>query len=138
MNTEKHPEKYSFSTDFVFFILSWLILGGLLVVGILQDTGTLDLLETVYPCFFLNTTGYYCPGCGGTHAVVSLVSGHPIDSFLDHPFVIYVTVCALICAIGGTITRIRYKKYLRFCMLYVYIGIAILLIQWIVKNLFFR
>ena len=127
-------DKHHNLTDTIFFILSWIILGGLLVVAILQNTGTMDLLETIYPCFFLETTGFYCPGCGGTHAVVSLVTGHPLDSLLAHPFVIYVAGCALVFAVTNTIARIRRKGYLPFRMIFVYIGIAILLLQWIIKN----
>ncbi|MBR6229237.1 MAG: DUF2752 domain-containing protein [Eubacterium sp.] len=104
-------------------------------IGILQNTGVLDLLSVIGPCSFLSATGFYCPGCGGTHAVVSLVTGHPIDSFLAHPFVIYVAVCALIFASVNTVARIRHTRGVSFRMLYVYIGLAILFVQWIVKNI---
>ena len=106
-----------------------------MVVAVLQNTGVVDLLEAIPDCFFLETTGFYCPGCGGTHAIVSLVTGHPIDSFLTHPFVVYVAVCALVFAIVNTIARIRHKGYLPFRMLFVYIGIAALLIPWIIKDI---
>ena len=97
--------------------------------------GAFKALEPYNYCIFKRIVGLYCPGCGGTHAVVSLVTGHPIDSFLAHPFVIYVAVCALIFASVNTVARIRHTRGVSFRMLYVYIGLAILFVQWIVKNI---
>ena len=41
------------------------------------------------PCLFHWLTGYYCPGCGGTRAVLALLRGHFLRSFLYHPLVPY-------------------------------------------------
>ncbi|MGM9680804.1 MAG: DUF2752 domain-containing protein [Eubacteriales bacterium] len=36
-------------------------------------------------CLFKVCFHLYCPGCGGTRALRSLLSGHPITAFLDNP-----------------------------------------------------
>lgn len=51
------------------------------------------LREGRIPCLFHELTGFYCPGCGGTRAVLALLAGHPVLSFLYHPLVPY---CALV------------------------------------------
>jgi hypothetical protein len=38
------------------------------------------------PCAFHASTGLPCPGCGLTRSVLTLLRGHPEDSFLLHPF----------------------------------------------------
>ena len=135
-------------TDTVFYIISWIIIVGLAVIGVLHYTGLfIPTDDLIWPCFFRRATGLYCPGCGGTHAVEALVEGHLADSFLAHPFVIYVSLCAVIYTVTNTIGLIRFRVMkhslrppesayiLHFRMIYLYIGIAILFIQWIIKNI---
>ena len=54
------------------------------------------LREGRIPCLFHELTGFYCPGCGGTRAVLALLAGHPILSFLYHPL----GVIAVVLGIG--------------------------------------
>ena len=44
------------------------------------------------PCLMRTVLGLYCPGCGGTRAVILLLEGHPIRSFFYHPVVLYAAV----------------------------------------------
>lgn len=89
------------------------------------------------PCMFRMLTGLYCPGCGGTRAVKALLTGHPIQSFLYHPVVLYVAavavwlvVCHLVYLVTG---NTKFQKRLEDR--YVYIGIGIVAINFILKNL---
>ncbi len=41
------------------------------------------------PCAFSRVLHLYCPGCGGTRAVKSLLEGHLIDSLLANPIPLY-------------------------------------------------
>ena len=55
------------------------------------------------PCLFHELTGFYCPGCGGTRAVLALLAGHPVLSFLYHPLVPYCALVALVFAVSYAI-----------------------------------
>ena len=43
-------------------------------------------------CSFKNITGWYCPGCGGTRAVISLLNGHFFKCICYHPIVFYLAL----------------------------------------------
>ncbi|MGI6108357.1 MAG: DUF2752 domain-containing protein [Eubacteriaceae bacterium] len=88
-------------------------------------------------CDFYRMTGFYCPGCGGTRAVLALLSGDFAGAFLFHPFVPYLFVtggwfcgrCALHWCVPGKVS------YPQFSQKWIWIGIAVILVQWIVKNI---
>lgn len=119
----------------VFYILSIVILVGFTAIVILEATGVLTLTDAPFVCGFLAATGLYCPGCGGTHAVVELARGHFFKSFLAHPFVIYIVACSVVDFVIYTVCLIRKKGFPKFKMIFVYIGIGILFAQWIAKNI---
>lgn len=88
-------------------------------------------------CRFKEATGLYCPGCGGTRAVRALLSGHLIRSFVYHPFVPY---CIFMWTVyeGSHLLEMLHTpgiKGMRFREAYVYIGIGILLVNWMIKNI---
>lgn len=92
--------------------------------------------DTFGVCPFYRMTGYLCPGCGGTRAFHSFLTGHLINSFRYNAFVWYVMCCYVIFMISQTIrllTKEKYKGFL-FHMRYIYIGVAILVLQCIIKN----
>ena len=90
-----------------------------------------------FPCLFYLWTGWYCPGCGGTRAVKALLAGHPVISFLYHPLILYCVLVGawfLLCAFLRWKTKNpRYQKYLGNS--YVYVGLGIIGINFLVKNL---
>lgn len=43
-------------------------------------------------CFVRMLFGVYCPGCGGTRAVISLLHGRILESLWYHPVVLYTVV----------------------------------------------
>ena len=93
------------------------------------------LVERFPECQLRALSGLYCPGCGGTHAVMLLLRGHVIASFCAHPFVPYAALVYICFMLNMFISRhittgkIRVMNVLPF----IYIGIGIILIQWIVK-----
>ena len=50
------------------------------------------------PCFFHELTGYYCPGCGGSRALMFLLRGDLIHSFIYHPALLYILV--MLCCLA--------------------------------------
>lgn len=97
-----------------------------------------QLIARFPQCSFYRTIGFYCPGCGGTHAVISLLRFRLWESFCCHPFVLYGAVIYIIFMTGCFC-----RKHLRNCTIQIipieisiYIGIAVIFIQWIVKNFY--
>lgn len=119
-----------------------------------------------FPCLFHLLTGFYCPGCGGTRAIRLMLQGHWLQSLQYHPFVLYVLLGAAAEGMlflwslagkrhvgtekadrknggntrgktGGISWRSRYLDgFLRRYPWWVSIGAGIVLINWIVKNIF--
>jgi len=94
-------------------------------------------LSKMGECRFKQVTGLYCPGCGGTRAVRALLSGHMIGSFIYHPFVPYCVIMWLVYE-GSHLLEILHVpgvKGMKFREAYAYVGIGILLCNWIIKNI---
>ncbi|MCI9079183.1 MAG: DUF2752 domain-containing protein [Lachnospiraceae bacterium] len=88
-------------------------------------------------CAFKSITMIYCPGCGGSRAVAAFVQGHWIKSFIYHPFVPYCGVLYIIFMARGTaafFSRGKYN-YMKFRNAYIYFGIAIIIVQFAVKDI---
>ena len=96
------------------------------------------LLSFVPPCAFHEFTGLYCPGCGGTRAVRFLVRGNIWKSFIYNPTVLYTVIATFIFFAFV----VKYKisgKHLnkdKIVLLMLYIGIAIMILNWIIKDWF--
>ena len=102
------------------------------IVGVsLQDF----LFALIPPCVFREYLGVYCPGCGGVRSVVSLIHGDFLQSFIYHPFVIYAAVMLILFIVISTVSLISKGKVKmpELHPVYIYIGIAVIFIQWIVK-----
>ena len=87
-------------------------------------------------CAFKRATGFYCPGCGGTRAVDSLLSGHFIRAFIYHPFVPYCLIMWILYEGSHLfeILHVPHIKGMKFRTAYMWIGLGILFLNWIVKN----
>ncbi len=92
---------------------------------------------TLGECAFKRVTGFYCPGCGGTRAVDALLSGHFLKAFIYHPFVPY-CIIMWILYVGSHLLEMLHVPHIRgmkFRTAYVWIGLGILFLNWIVKNI---
>ncbi len=96
-------------------------------------------LEPVFftPCLFHRITGLYCPGCGGTRALIALLRGHPLRSLRLHPLVLPGILWAaaylgshLLAASG-----VRKMPVLRISRRPLIAGIVILAGNFVIKNL---
>ena len=85
------------------------------------------------PCLFHMVTGYYCPGCGGTRAVIALMHGHVIRSFIFHPLVPY---AAIACVVLFIMKLKDPQKSIEAPMVRaLIIALAIIIINFAVKNI---
>ncbi len=143
------------STDKIFYIIGLVILGGLIAVSLLQLADFSVLTAAPFPCSFHLATGLYCPGCGGTHAVYALLSGNILQSIRLNAFVPYTALCFLLFILWNTAATLARSAngrpgesknslqtkrrtslpFFHFRPVYAYIGIGILLSQWILKNI---
>lgn len=89
------------------------------------------------PCFFNLFTGLYCPGCGGTRAVRALLHGHILKALWYHPFVVYGVIMYIVFMVTNTIRIYIYPGFrsMKYKNIYLYIWIAILILNFLVKNI---
>lgn len=124
--------------DLYFYITGWIVVVLIgVIVGIIYVCGT-GWLEIVPPCAFHRITGWYCPGCGGTRAVFALCRGEIVRSFKFHPLVLYSVVCGGWFMISQSIQRISRNKLkigMHFRDIYLWIALAIVIVNFIFKNM---
>ncbi len=135
------------SVDKTLYILGLIFALLLFTFLFLVHSGRLhfDPTGVVPPCLFHRVSGLYCPGCGGTRAVHALLEGNLIASFLYHPFVPYAAVLYALFMVSHTVEWIaarkkssretRFTKGLSLNSGYLFAGILLILLQWMVKNL---
>lgn len=121
-------------------ILYWILLGilafGTVIFLVVKYTGYSIELPM---CVLLRLTGLYCPGCGGTRAFLLLLRGHFLASMYYHPVVFYGTAVASWYLFSHTVEYLskgRYAIGMRYCDIYLYVALALILINWVAKNLF--
>lgn len=121
-----------------FYLAGWILIAAAFAyAGITKLTG-IHFLSYYPPCAFRLITGFYCPGCGGTRAVKALLAGDFLSSLRLHPFVPYTALLGTWFMVSQTIERIsrgRIKIGMHFRMVYLWIALAVILINWIVQNL---
>lgn len=94
-----------------------------------------------YPAFFLpcglkTYFHLYCPGCGGTHAVYSLLHLQIIKSLQYNPLVLYMVICAFYYWLKFLICLIRQQGDAKF---YIHLGslwgfLILLIVHTIIRN----
>lgn len=122
-------------------IISWcVILLGVLLDQICRWAG-LDfswLLSQMPPCVFRTYLGLYCPGCGGTRAILALLAGHPLESFRYHPVVLYGTALYGWYLITNTIQWITKDKLPVAVRYHAWFGIGAVVLtlgNWVLRNI---
>ena len=123
--------------DKCFYIIGWVFIIIGIIVFALYRAGVLPVIH-VAPCMIHSMTGYYCPGCGGTRATYALLHGKIITSLYYHPIVVYGVVVGGWFMISQTIERLSRGKLcigMRYRDLYLWIALAIAIVNCLVKNL---
>lgn len=129
-------ESDSDKTEDMLYKLGWLFLIFGCVGYHLYRYVLIPLLPDI-PCVFLQVTGIYCPGCGGTRAVDALLRGQLIQSFLYHPLVLYTVVIFGGFMLTNTLERLHvpHIKGWRYHAWHFYGALIVLGVNWVVKNL---
>jgi hypothetical protein len=121
--------------DWLFYIGNILLL--ILVVGwpiFLHFANRLTL-----GCVFQRLTGYQCLACGGTRAFNAMLHGQFLTSLKYNPIVLYFFAMFgwfMISWYIQKLSRGKFKIGMRFRVWYVYVGLAILVLQCTVKNVY--
>lgn len=125
------------SQDTSLYIIGWCCIVAACVYLFAKVVVRFDIFDYARGCTLHTWTGLYCLGCGGTRAVFALLRGEFLHSLYLHPFVPYAAVVGGWFMISQTIERLSHGKIkiaLHFRMVYVWIAIAIILINCIWKN----
>jgi hypothetical protein len=117
--------------------IGWCLLGVGFCLILIQQMLHVSILGMFPECMMRHYLGLYCPGCGGTRAVVTLLQGDIRSSLHFHPVILYTVILYLWFMISNTIQIASKGKIaigLKYRNLYVYIALVIVLINWIFKN----
>ena len=129
---KKEPEQDNF-----FYYAGWCAIALILIYLFIKFVLHFDLVRLIPLCSFYTATGFYCPGCGGTRAVTALFHGEILRSLFYHPVVVYSALVAGWFMVTQTIERVSHGKWkvaMHFRMIYVYIFLALLALNFIWKN----
>ncbi len=88
------------------YLMGWVMVLFLVLAALGIKLWTDVWEKALPPCVLLKLTGLYCPGCGGTRAIITLLQGHPVTSFLYHPLVLYTAVIGGWFMVSHTIEKI--------------------------------
>lgn len=91
-------------------------------------------------CVFHTLTGYFCPGCGGTRSLKALLSGRFLVCAVDFPMIMYAAVVYAWFMISQTIEKVSSHRIpigMKYRHAWVYASLVIVIIHFIVKNLFY-
>ena len=115
-----------------------IVLAGMTVVYLKKRGITMEWLLSFLPsCVFHSMTGLYCPGCGGTRAVLELMKGHVLQSLWYHPIVLYVVILYIRYLLEHIVRWISSGKYPITCgyrSWYGYGAAVIIIINLLIKN----
>ena len=123
------------STDKLLYEIGLVALGISIAAVLLYFLTGFNILSLNYPCIFNKVTHLCCPGCGGTRAFRALLAGEILKSLYDYPPLIYGVIVYIVF-------MVRCFLYIQFgvrksrdgaVVKYIYVFIALMLIQWIVK-----
>lgn len=96
----------------------------------------LSFLQHGMPCLFHEATGFYCPGCGGTRAIVLLMTGHPLLSLYCHPLVLYGVISVIYVLLLFIISKLNLSnRPFQFPTKLLWGALILLIVQCAYKNI---
>lgn len=141
--TAGRPEQEAANRDIqkerdFFYKMGWVLIGIALTSAIVLRLCHLSLAIPSPGCLFRRITHLYCPGCGGTRAVLALLRGHPLQSLYYHPIVVYTAVVYGIYMLTNTLERIskgKWKIGIHYHNWFAWVALAIVLGNCLIRNL---
>lgn len=135
MDKKATDRKIKEPIDFLFDVGKVLFLLILLLFIIVHCDKLSPILNYVPKCVFHKVTGLDCPGCGMTRASIAIVKFKFIESIKLNATVMYGFVCYIIFMIVQASHKYFGTKGFseRAFGILVYIGIAVLILQFVVK-----
>lgn len=121
------------------YVIGMAILGIVVCLWIFIRLTGITLDKIIPNCLFLQLTGLYCPGCGGTRAVSAFFHGHLLQSLKYHPLICYLAVVGGWYLLSHSIELISKGKAaigMRYRDIYLYVAIAIVVINFIIKDFY--
>lgn len=120
--------------DIFYCIGKWLLIPVVFVCVIMNIINP-ETLTALPGCVFLEYVKLPCPGCGGTRAVYYLANGNFLTALYYHPFTVYAAAVYCLFMLVCFLKRCGVVKTRKEIVLepYIYIGIAILLLQYAVR-----
>lgn len=126
-------EEYSLERKLFYIGLAALPVG-ILFLGLYNT-----ILSPLWPfsgCIWDILFGIYCPGCGGTRAVMALLQGKFLASLWYHPVVLYGVALYSIFMISQLLALLSRGRIrgIRFHNWYLYVSIVIIVVNCLAKN----
>lgn len=121
--------------DFLFRVgIVLLVLIAVLCI-VVRNESLIGLFNLIPECVFHKITGYNCPGCGMTRASIALLNFHFMESIKYNIVIVYGFVCYVIfMVVQGAHVCFKTNSFNEKILgIFIYIGVAILIIQWAVK-----
>lgn len=142
MNKQKRICKRIRTPEDGLFFAGWIILIVSVALILLKNTinPQMVIVDEMPTCFVYTLLDFYCPGCGGSRSVAALVHGKFIVCAVNFPLVAYSVIMYLWFMISQSIQRISRNRFpvgLRWRHSYLWIALVILIVHFIVKNIFY-
>lgn len=121
----------------LYYYIPFAIVGLLLIGGSLIYKFYLNETPMIPECIIHKLAGVYCPACGGTRAVMSLLAGDFKESVLYNPVVLYGAVLWIFYMIFNTAILLfthRKDRMIHLTRMYILIGGMLLAVNFIMKN----
>lgn len=87
------------------------------------------------PCMFKEITGFYCPGCGITRMLFSIIKLDFYQAFRYNPFIFLLLIIYIGFLLIKIIIKIISNKDIKIPEYVYYILILLLLIYWVLRNI---
>lgn len=121
----------------ILYVIGWIILGCIIVGVGLYYIFHINILNLLPPCIFYNKYGLYCPGCGGTRSITSLLNGKLIQSFFYHPIILYSIVIGGYYMVSHSLSYLTSGKIrgMKFRIIYIILFVVLMLLNFAFKNI---